>query len=166
MSSFEASTGKSSVKRVLPLKETESVTLLSLRYSSQKAGQGASHTVVVCPRACQSSSLRCGVKGARSTMSCSSTSFERHFCCASSPTAIMKAATDVLYEKSSISSVTFLMSLCRVLRFSFVGASAEGRKLSCLSQKSPHTFFRKRKQPSMPLLSQGLLCEMGPRNIS
>ena len=54
----------------------------------------------------------CGAKGAISTVSGSSTSrFEQS---PSSLRQIMKAATEVLNEKFSMSSVTFLIVLCSV----------------------------------------------------
>ena len=78
----------------------------------------------------------------------------------------MKAATLVLYEKVSMSSVTFLMSLWRVLRLALVGVSSLTAHCPSRVKKRFHVLRRKRKQPSMPLLSQGLLWLMGPRNIS
>ena len=65
-----------------------------------------------------------------------------------------------------MSSLTFLMSLLMLLRFSGVAVPSLGTKLPCLSQKRFQALRRKRAQPSMPLLSQGLLMLMGPRNIS
>ena len=78
----------------------------------------------------------------------------------------MNAATDVLYEKFSISSVTFFMSLWIDLSSSLVGASSDTFRLPSLSVNMFHIFLMKRWQPSMPLVSQGFDCSSGPRNIS
>ena len=65
-----------------------------------------------------------------------------------------------------MSRVTFLMSLCMLFSCSAVGSSSVGRNCPSRLKNSPHSFFRKRWQPSMPLVSQGLLASTGPRNIS
>ncbi len=66
-----------------------------------------------------------------------------------------------------MSPETFLMSLWMLFRLSAEGLSSLTRNASeRLSQNSAHSFLRKRKQPSMPLVSQGFDASTGPRNIS
>src|SRR5690606_39092893 len=73
--------------------------------------------------------------------------------------------TDVLNEKFSISSVTFLMVLCSDLYISLVGSSSV--TLSPLSSKyNLQSFFKKPKTPVIPAVFQGLACSSGPKNIS
>ena len=75
--------------------------------------------------------------------------------------------TEVLKEKRSISSVIFLMVLCNAFSSAAVGASSVTMLCSvCSSKNKRHNFFRKRCTPSIPLVSQGLLISIGPRNIS
>ena len=65
-----------------------------------------------------------------------------------------------------MSSLTFLMSLCRVLSDSFAGDSSLTQNAPSASKKRFQNFRKKRAQPSMPFESHGLLWLMGPRNIS
>ena len=153
-------------KRTLPLNCTPSRTLLSTRYFSSNTGHCASQMLVVWPIASHSSSAICGAKGARSTVKGSRMARAWHFCWLSSLHATMKADMLVLYENSSISVLTFLISLCRLLRLSAVGSLSSACRAPSLLQKSDQNFFRKRWQPSMPLVSQGFDCSTGPRNIS
>ena len=78
---------------------------------------------------------------------------------------IMKAATDVLKEKFSMSSRTFRIVLCSVLSSLSVGASSVTARASP-SKKSRQNRFRNLCTPSMPFVSQGFDCSNGPRNIS
>ena len=77
----------------------------------------------------------------------------------------MKAATDVLNEKFSMSSRTFFMVLCSVFNSFGVGAS------SVTASASPAWKSRQKRRrnlctPSMPFVSHGFDCSSGPRNIS
>src|SRR5690606_4131744 len=88
-----------------------------------------------------------------------------HFCCCSSFTQIINCETEVLKEKFSISSVTFLMVLCNDLYISFVGSSSV--TITPLSSAyKRHNFLRKPKTPVIPAVFQGLACSNGPKNIS
>src|SRR5690606_11350180 len=88
-----------------------------------------------------------------------------HFCCESSFTQIINCETEVLNEKFSMSSVTFLMVLCSDLYISFVGSSlVTFRPLS--SKYNLHNFFKNPKTPVIPAVFQGLACSSGPKNIS
>ena len=60
----------------------------------------------------------------------SSTAREAHFCCDSSLTHIMNAATEVLKENASMSADTFLMSLWSERRLSAEGSSSVRRRVS------------------------------------
>src|SRR5690606_30234673 len=84
----------------------------------------------------------------------------------SSFTAIIKALTAVLKEKRSVSSSTFLMVRCNTFNSSAAGCSSVQTSPFCSSKNNRHNFFKKRCTPSIPLVSQGLLCSTGPRNIS
>ena len=58
------------------------------------------------------------------------------------------------------------MSLCSDFNSSFVGSSSVITRLSFLSKNIPQSLRRKRWQPSIPFVSQGFDCSIGPRNIS
>ena len=73
---------------------------------------------------------------------------------------------DVLYEKCSMSNVTFLISLCKDFNSSAVGSASVTCRVSVLPKNKPQSFFKKRCTPSIPFVSQGLDCSNGPRNIS
>src|SRR6185312_5131505 len=89
-----------------------------------------------------------------------------HFRSVSSLTPIMSALTPVLKEKRSVASSTFLT----VRKMHFHSASLG----VCVVQTAPfvssknrrHSLRRNRCTPSIPFVSQGLLCSTGPRNIS
>src|SRR5690606_11136253 len=92
-------------------------------------------------------------------------SYDLHFCCDNSFTQIINCETEVLNEKFSISSVAFLMVLCRDLYISLVGSSfVIFKPLS--SKYNLHSFFRKPKTPVIPAVFQGFACSSGPKNIS
>src|SRR5574343_576130 len=77
----------------------------------------------------------------------------------------MNCETDVLKEKFSISSVTFLMVLCSDLYISAVGSSfVIFKPLS--SKYKRHNFFKKPETPVIPAVFQGFACSNGPKNIS
>ena len=78
----------------------------------------------------------------------------------------MKAATEVLNEKFSMSSETFLMVLWRVRNSCSVAFSSVTH--SCPSRSKNRRQKRRRNlcTPSMPFVSQGFDCSSGPRNIS
>src|SRR5690606_1079024 len=85
--------------------------------------------------------------------------------CESSFTQIINCETDVLNEKFSISSVTFLMVLCSDLYISLVGSSfVTFKPLS--SKYNLQSFFKNPKTPVIPAVFQGLACSSGPKNIS
>ena len=109
MSAGESVRAYSFLKRSFPLTETGYSNELSTRYFSSQTGYCASQTEVVCPSVCHSSSAMCGAKGASSTVSGSRISrFEQP---PNSFRQIMKAATEVLNEKFSMSSRTFFIVL-------------------------------------------------------
>src|SRR6476620_4471790 len=84
---------------------------------------------------------------------------------ANSFTQIMNCDTEVLNEKFSMSSVTFLMVLCNDLYMSAVGSSfVMFKPLS--SKYKRHSFFKKPYTPVIPAVFQGLACSKGPKNIS
>ena len=131
MASLFASAATVMLKRGFPLNDTAIVTEFSLRYSSLYSGHVALNIESVLPRAPRhNSSDTCGANGASNSKSGESIWRERHFCEASSLTHIIKADTDVLNENDSISPVTFLISLCRLLRFSAVGSLSSTRHSS------------------------------------
>ena len=98
-------------------------------------------------------------------MICSSILLFLHFNAESSFIQIIKALIEVLYEKFSISQLTFLMSLCNDFSSSRVGSSLFTTNWSP-SKNRFQNFFKKRCTPSIPFVSQGLLCSSGPKNIS
>ena len=65
-----------------------------------------------------------------------------------------------------MSSVTFFISLWSERRLSPEGSAESGTKFPDLSKKRFQSLRKKREQPSIPLLSHGLLWFIGPRNIS
>src|SRR5699024_9821292 len=73
---------------------------------------------------------------------------------------------EVLYEKCSMSYVTFLISLCSDFSSSAVGSTSVICKVSVLPNNYPQSCFRKRCTPSIPFVSHGLDCSNGPKNIS
>src|SRR5690606_38242140 len=77
----------------------------------------------------------------------------------------MNWETDVLNEKFSISSVTFLMVLCNDLYISAVGSSLVTINPLSSAYKR-HNFFKKPNTPVIPAVFQGLACSKGPKNIS
>src|SRR5690606_7663035 len=94
-----------------------------------------------------------------------------HFWAANSFTQIIKVATEVLKEKSSISSSTFLMVLCRVFRLSARISPVRGGLSIVNCPSGPewyrrHNFFKKLYTPEIPAVFQGLDCSKGPKNIS
>src|SRR4030095_16227737 len=96
----------------------------------------------------------------------SSISFLCDFSSPSSFTVIMSALTAVLNEKRSVSSSSFLIALCNTFH-SVSEAVPLVQILPFVSSKSNrHSLRRKRCTPSIPFVSQGLLCSTGPRNIS
>src|ERR1700739_2349488 len=78
----------------------------------------------------------------------------------------MNVLTAVLKLKRSVSSSIFLIVLCKTFNSASVGFSSVHTFPLISSKNKRHNFFRKRCTPSMPLVSQGLLCSTGPRNIS
>src|SRR5690606_30581506 len=88
-----------------------------------------------------------------------------HLCCCTSFTQIINWETDVLNEKFSISSVTFLMVLCNDLYISAVGSSLVTINPLSSAYKR-HNFLRKPKTPVIPAVFQGFACSNGPKNIS
>ena len=88
-----------------------------------------------------------------------------HFCSVSSLTQIIKLETPVLKEKRSRSSVSFLMVLCSVFSAAGSGWASVTSKWLFWWNKRQY-FFKKPCTPVMPLVSQGLLCSSGPKNIS
>ena len=81
-----------------------------------------------------------------------------HFCAVSSFTAIIKVDTEVLKEKFSISSATFLIVLCKVFNSSLVGFAST--PLSDPSIKGIYTsrvFLRKNELPKFLRFSKVLL---------
>ena len=79
-SALSVPTATSMLKRGLPLNITVYFTLLSLRYSSLKAGHCASHTVPSWPSTCHSSSQMCGANGASTTIRSLKMALLTHFC--------------------------------------------------------------------------------------
>src|SRR5690606_9690028 len=88
-----------------------------------------------------------------------------HFCCCNSFTQIINWETDVLKEKFSMSSVTFLMVLCNDLYISAVGSSLVTINPLSSAYKR-HSFLRKPNTPVIPAVFQGFACSNGPKNIS
>ena len=88
-----------------------------------------------------------------------------HFNAVNSFTAIINVETEVLKEKFSISSCTFLIVLCKTFNSSLVAISSETSKLSPLKYNF-HNFFKKDETPEIPEVFQGLVCSKGPKNIS
>src|SRR5690606_9942520 len=89
-----------------------------------------------------------------------------HFRSVNSLTQIIKADTEVLNEKRSISSSTFLMILCKALYSALLGSSSETWKLPSASWNKRHSLRRNLYTPSIPLVFQGFACSNGPKNIS
>src|SRR3970040_888477 len=77
----------------------------------------------------------------------------------------MNCETEVLNEKPSISSATFLMVLCNDFKLSFVGVSLLTIK-PFSSKYKRHNFLRNPKTPEIPAVFQGFACSNGPKNIS
>src|SRR5690606_15611958 len=77
-----------------------------------------------------------------------------------------KDETEVLKEKRSISSSTFLMILCKAFHSAFSGSSSLTANPPSASWNNFQNLRRNLYTPSMPLVFQGLLCSNGPRNIS
>src|SRR5690606_8419210 len=112
------------------------------KYFSSNLGNGAIEIDSVCPSFSHNSSAMCGAYGDIKINRGSNMSFEVHFWAVNSFTAIIKVDTEVLKEKFSISSSTFLMVLCNVFKLSFAGDVSV--TLSPLSSKySFHNFLRK-----------------------
>ncbi len=162
-SALSAEAATSIVNLVLPLKLTGYFTVSSTRADSSTAGHSASATLPSLPRRCQNSSAMWGANGAVSRVTVSMALRLVDFCDVSSLTAIMKADIEVLKENCSMSEVTFFISLLTVLLSSRLISASDSRSVF---SKSPHSFLRKRFTPSMPLVSHGLDCSTGPRNIS
>ena len=78
----------------------------------------------------------------------------------------MKAATEVLNEKFSMSSFTLRMVLCSVLSSLSVAGSSLTAKAPPRSKKRLQKRRRNLCTPSMPFVSHGFDCSSGPRNIS
>src|SRR5690606_2777979 len=89
-----------------------------------------------------------------------------HFKSVRSFTQIMNDDTDVLKEKRSISSSTFLIILCNAFHSALVGSPSLTEKFPPSSWNNFQNLRRNLKTPSIPLVFQGLLCSSGPRNIS
>src|SRR5450432_2606372 len=78
----------------------------------------------------------------------------------------MSALTPVLKENRSVSSSSFLMALCNTFFSASVAATSVQTLPFTSSKNNLQSLRRKRCTPSMPLVSQGLLCSTGPKNIS
>src|SRR5690606_5883097 len=89
-----------------------------------------------------------------------------HFKSVNSFTQIINAETEVLNEKRSISSSTFLMILCNALYSVFVGSSSDTLKFPSASWNKRHTLRKNLYTPSIPFVFQGFDCSKGPKNIS
>src|SRR5690606_6665274 len=79
---------------------------------------------------------------------------------------IIKAETEVLNEKRSTSSSTFLMILCNALYSALVGSSSDTLKFPSASWNKRHTLRKNLYTPSIPFVFQGFACSNGPKNIS
>ena len=94
-----------------------------------------------------------GANGANKVISGSKMARLLHFKLVNSFTQIMKALMDVLYEKCSMSNVTFLISLCKDFNSSAVGSASVTCRVSVLPKNKPQSFFKKRCTPSIPFVS-------------
>ncbi len=88
-----------------------------------------------------------------------------HFWVDNSFTQIINCETEVLKEKPSISSATFLMVLCNDFKLSFDGSLLVTIK-PLSSKYKRHNFFKNPKTPEIPAVFQGFACSNGPKNIS
>src|SRR5450631_2772508 len=78
----------------------------------------------------------------------------------------MRALTAVLKENRSVSSSTFLIALCNTFHSASVAWLFVQTFPFRSSKNKRQSLRRNRCTPSIPLVSQGLLCSTGPRNIS
>src|SRR5690606_25221992 len=108
----------------------------------------------------------CGAYGDNTTQSGARISRLLHFRSVSSFTQIIKADTEVLNEKRSISSSTFLMILCKALYSALLGSSSDTWKFPSASWNKRHTLRKNLYTPSIPFVFQGFACSKGPKNIS
>src|SRR5574344_796474 len=118
-----------------------------------------------CPSCCHISSQMCGAKGERIMVSGSMIALLLHFNAPSSLTQIMKVDTDVLRENLSMSSCTVFIVLWSIFNSSLVAGSSPMSSWSSL-WLSNQNVLTNLLTPSMPLVSQGFDCSIGPKNIS
>lgn len=157
--------GRSMVARSLPLMLMGYVTESSARYAGFDSGYTASTTVVGCPNRCQSSSASRRRKGSDQydhQQDSALVGVQRR----RSLVAIMKALAQVLKEKRSRSSWTFLIHWCRTLNSCFPVLHPKRSSGRFHRKTDPRSRRRNSETPSIPLVSQGFACIRGPRNIS
>ena len=112
------------------------------------------------PNKCQISSAKCGANGDNTTEYLRRELMFIFFNADHSFTAIIIADTEVLNDKEFMSRVILSISLCSIIFSSNVSVS----DLSFFSNLKD--LRKKPTTPFIPLVSQGLDCFIGPRNIS